>query len=92
MLQITKFEMHSGADRNTFGNAAYSVCKSAKASPGVKDAKYYWDAEPGSWGAGAQPTADAMKALFDLSDISTQVANETWMGAREGTDNFNLAQ
>ena len=68
----------------------------------VNDAKYYWvnpnliafivDAEPGSWGPGAQPTSEAMKALFDLSDISTQVANETWMGAREGTDNFNLAR
>ena len=102
MLQITKYEMHSGADRNAFGNTAYSVCKTAKDTPGVIDAKYYWvnpnliafivDAEPGSWGAGAQPTADAMKALFDLSDISTQVADETWMGAREGTDNFNLAQ
>ena len=42
MLQITKFEMHSGADRNTFGNAAYAVCKTAKSSPGVNDAKYYW--------------------------------------------------
>ena len=102
MLHITKFEMHSGADRNTFGNAAFSVCKTAKSSPGVNDAKYYWinpnliafivDAEPGSWGSGAQPTSEAMKALFDLSDISTQVANETWMGAREGTDNFNLAK
>ena len=72
MLQITKFEMHSGADRNTFGNAAYAVCKTAKSSPGVNDAKYYWvnpnliafivDAEPGSWGSGAQPTSEAMKA------------------------------
>jgi len=79
MLQITKFEMHSGADRNTFGNAAYTVCKTAKSTSGVNDAKYYWvnpnliafivDAEPGSWGSGAQPTSEAMKALFDLSDI-----------------------
>ena len=102
MLQISKYEMHSRADRNTFGNAALSVCKAAKSSPGVNDAKYYWvnpnliafivDADAGSWGAGAQPTAEVMKAQFDLSDISTQVANETWMGAREGTDNFNLAK
>ena len=102
MLQITKFEMHSGADRNTFGNAAYAVCKTAKSTSGVNDAKYYWvnpnliafivDAEPGSWGSGAQPTSEAMKALFDLCDISTQVANETWMGAIVGSDNFILAK
>ena len=102
MIQVSKFEMHSGADRNAFGNAAYAVCKAAKASPGVSDAKYFWinpnlialmvDADPAAWGPGAQPSADAMKASFSLSDLSTQVANETWMSAGAGTENFNLAQ
>jgi hypothetical protein len=50
------------------------------------------DADPAAWGPGSQPSAEAMKASFSLSDLSTQVANETWMGAGAGTENFNLAQ
>ncbi len=102
MIQVSKFEMHSGADRNAFGNAAYAVCKAAKASSGVSYAKYFWinpnliamviDADPVAWGPGSQPTAEAMKTLFSLSDLSTQVENETWVSAGEGTENFNLAQ
>ena len=102
MLQISKFEMHSGADRNQFGNAAFNLCKAARATPGVVDAKYYWvnancigfiiDADPGAWGPGSASTAETAKASFALADVSSQTSNEHWMGAREGTENYNLAQ
>ena len=29
MIQVSKFEMHSGADRNAFGNAAYAALPKA---------------------------------------------------------------
>ena len=42
MLHITKNEMRSDADRNSFGLAALAVCKAAKSAEGVNDAKFFW--------------------------------------------------
>ena len=76
MLHITKNEMRSDADRNAFGLAALAVCKAAKNTNGVNDAKFFWinpnligiivDAEAGAWGADVDPSADAMKAFLIL--------------------------
>ena len=38
------------------------------------------DAEAGAWGADVEPTAEAMKAFFDLADLSNQVASERRSG------------
>ena len=102
MLHITKNEMRSDADRNAFGLAALAVCKMAKSINGVNDAKFFWinpnligiivDAEAGAWGADVEPSADAMKAFFDLADLSNQVSNEIWMSAGIGEERFNIAQ
>ena len=40
----------------------------------------------------AVSTAETAKASFALADVSSQTSNEHWMGAREGTENYNLAQ
>tara|TARA_B100000989_G_scaffold226694_1_gene173851 strand:+ start:224 stop:532 length:309 start_codon:yes stop_codon:yes gene_type:complete len=102
MLHITKNEMRSDADRNSFGLAALAVCKAAKSAEGVNDAKFFWinpnligiivDAEAGAWGADVEPTAEAMKAFFDLADLSNQVASEIWMSAGIGEERFNMAK
>ena len=102
MLHITKNEMRSDADRNAFGLAALAVCKAAKNTNGVNDAKFFWinpnligiivDAEAGAWGADVDPSAGAMKAFFDLADLSNQVASEIWMSAGVGEERFNMAQ
>ena len=100
MLHITKNEMRSDADRNAFGLAALAVCKAAKSTNGVNDAKFFWInpnligiiAEAGAWGADVDPSADAMKAFFDLADLSNQVASEIWMSAGVGEERFNMAQ
>ena len=42
MLNVVKMEMHSGADRNTFGNLALDFCRAAKAVSGVNSANYFW--------------------------------------------------
>ena len=77
MLHITKNEMRSDADRNSFGLAALAVCKAAKNAEGVNDAKFFWinpnligiivDAEAGAWGADVEPTAEAMNCLLYTS-------------------------
>ena len=102
MIQVSKFEMHSGADRNAFGNAAYAVCKAAKASSGVSDAKYFWinpnlialmiDADPAAWGPGSQQSAEAMRALMRLSTRATRAAHEPWMGEGAGTETCTVAE
>ena len=102
MLYISKNEMRSDADRNAFGLAALAVCKVAKSTEGVNDAKFYWinpnligiivDAEAGTWGADVEPSADAMKAFFDLADLSNQVSNEIWMSAGIGEERYNIAK
>ena len=102
MLNVCKFEMLSGADRNSFGNSALAFCRAAKAIQGVNSANYYWvnpnligfiiDFEDGSWGPGAEANAQVMKANFALSDLSSMVSNEFWATARSGTDSYNLAQ
>ncbi len=102
MLHIAKYEMRSDADRNSFGLAALSVCKAAKASDGVNDAKFFWvnpnligiivDAEKGAWGSDTDPTPQTMKAFFDLADLSNQVSNEIWMSAGIGEERFKMTK
>ena len=60
MLNVVKMEMHSGADRNAFGNLALDFCRAAKAVSGVNSANYFWvnpnligfiiDFQDGAWG------------------------------------------
>ena len=70
------------------------MCKVAKSTDGVHSAKFYWpnpnmvafvvEAETGSWGIGAEPTGEAMKAFFDLGDAASCVMDETWVDASLG--------
>ena len=102
MLHIAKYEMRSDADRNSFGLAALAVCKAAKSNDGVNDAKFFWvnpnligiivDAEKGAWGSDTDPTADVMRAFFDLADLSNQVSNEIWMSAGIGEERFKMTK
>ena len=50
------------------------------------------DAEKGAWGSDADPSADTMKAFFDLADLSNQVSNEIWMSAGIGEERFNMTK
>lgn len=102
MLNVVKTEMHSGADRNTFGNLALDFCRAAKAVSGVNSANYFWvnpnligfiiDFREGAWGPGAAPDAAATRANFALGDISVMVTNEYWMSAGAGTHSYTIAQ
>jgi hypothetical protein len=102
MLNVVKMEMHSGADRNAFGNLALDFCRAAKAVSGVNSANYFWvnpnligfiiDFQDGAWGPGATPDAAATRANFALGDISSMVTNEYWMSAGAGTHSYTIAQ
>ena len=102
MLNVVKMEMHSGADRNTFGNLALDFCRAAKAVSGVDSANYFWvnpnligfiiDFQEGAWGPGATPDAATTRANFALADISAMVTNEYWMSAGAGTHSYTIAQ
>ena len=105
MLNMQKYEMRSDADRNSFGNSALALCRAAKKLSGINSANYYWvnanqigfiiDFESGSWGPGASSNQDdpeLVRANFALADLSTQIANEFWMTARVGTDNYELSK
>ena len=80
--------------QDKLGTAALNLCKVAKSTDGVHSAKFYWpnpnmvafvvEAETGSWGIGAEPTGEAMKAFFDLGDAASCVMDETWVDASLG--------
>ena len=94
MLHISKWERQENASRDKLGTAALNLCKVAKSTDGVHSAKFYWpnpnmvafvvEAETGSWGIGAEPTGEAMKAFFDLGDAASCVMDETWVDASIG--------
>ncbi len=94
MLHISKWERQENASRDKLGTAALNLCKVAKSTDGVHSAKFYWpnpnmvafvvEAETGSWGIGAEPTGEAMKAFFDLGDAASCVMDETWVDASLG--------
>jgi len=46
----------------------------------------------GVWGSDADPSAETMKAFFDLADLSNQVSNEIWMSAGVGEERFNMTK
>ena len=46
----------------------------------------------GVWGSDADPSAETMKAFFDLADLSNQVSNEIWMSAGIGEERFNMTK
>ena len=73
MLHISKWERQENASRDKLGTAALNLCKVAKSTDGVHSAillaksKYGCirsEAETGSWGIGAEPTGEAMKAFL----------------------------
>ena len=93
MLQVSKWEMKSGASRDEFGVAALNFCKNAKSNSGVGDAKFYWQnpnvvaiivEHDGSWGPNVEPSGQTMKAFFDLADLSTCTMDEPWIEAGLG--------
>ena len=102
MLHVSKWEMKVGSSRDSFGNAALNMCKCAKKVAGVNSAKFYWlnpnvicfaiDANTGSWGAGAEPNGETMKAFFDLADLSSNIMDETWIDAGLGQERSDKAQ
>ena len=85
-----------------FATPSSSLKKAAKNVEGVNDAKFFWvnpnligiivDAEKGVWGSDADPSAETMKAFFDLADLSNQVSNEIWMSAGVGEERFNMTK
>ena len=103
-LHIQKWERREGVDRDAFARAALGVCRHARSLDGVRDARFYWanadtiglavNAEPGAWGPNTviQPTPDAAKALFGLSDLSRQTASEVWGEAGIGEQAFRMSQ
>ena len=93
MLQVSKWELKSGANRDDFGIAALNFCKNAKSNSGVSDAKFYWQnpnvialivEHDGSWGPNVEPSGQTMKAFFDLADLSSCTMDEPWIEASLG--------
>lgn len=103
-LHVAKWERRDGVDRDAFASGALALCRNARASDGVRSARFYWadidtiavlvDAEPGAWGQGSAntPTAEGAKAFFGMSDLSRNVSQEIWGEAGPGEELFRSAQ
>jgi hypothetical protein len=103
-LHVTKFERRDSTDRNELGIKALEVCRSAKATAGVINSRFYWvnpdeiaiitDAEPGAWGQGSGhgPEPRSVKALFALGDLAKNTSTEVWADARSGVETYNVSQ
>ena len=98
-IQLFSFERRDATDREDFGNAAYAACKAARAQEGIVSARFFWAGadtivflNEGSGDAlDSQPSADSMKALFELSDMARLTMNQRLLDPRAGVDNYRKA-
>ena len=99
-LQVTKWRRKESASLNDLGLAALAVCRAQRARDEVEDAKYYWGNPSEIWiiidGAeemvlNKNQTPESLAAMYDLSDLATQIETAFLADARGGFETYEAA-
>ena len=97
---VNHWQRRDSTNIESFGNAAYEVCRASRANQEIRRARFYWlnadtiviQSEADSFEAlDRQGTPEFGKAIFALSDLARAVSTERWQEPRDATEAYRRA-
>jgi hypothetical protein len=99
-ILVSKFQRRDSADRAAVGVAAFQLCKTQRAVPGITASRFFWtsaddiailvEAES-AVAFDEAPKPELAAAMFSLADLAQQTASERWIDPRDGMSTYQIA-